>query len=235
MADIWQTDADGTNRRQLTKDAGSNYRPVASPDGRYLVFHSNRSGQYFLYRTRADGSDPQRLTNETFNEASADFTPDGKRVVFVNQKNGGFPLKLVSVEGGTPDVLNDKWNLTPTVSPNGKLIATWYADAPGTSWRLALFSLAAGGEPVQTFSLPRTALAGERVRWSPDGRRLLYIDTRDGVSNIWRHPLDGNRPTQVTDFKTESIFSFAITPDGKYLACVRGTQAHDVVLLSDLR
>jgi Tol biopolymer transport system component len=81
------------------------------------------------------------------------------------------------------------------------------------------------------FSIGPTA--GGRIRWTPDGQALLYIDTRNGISNIWRQPIDSSVPAQVTSFKAECIFSFALTPDRKRLACVRGTAANDVVLLSE--
>ena len=228
LADIWQTDLDGANRRQLTKNAGSNYSPVVSPDGRYLIFHSSRSGTYFLYRTSADGSNPQRLTNETDEEATADISPDGKTVVFAFAQ-----LKRVPIEGGTPVVLNDKYNYTPVISPDGKLIAAWHTDDFTNGLQLALFSIDKSGEPLKVFDIPLRQNFGERVRWTKDKKALLYINTRDGVSNIWRQPIDGSAPTQFTDFKTERIFSFDVSPDGKQLAIVRGAQAQDVVLLSD--
>jgi Tol biopolymer transport system component len=233
LADIWQMDLDGANRLQLTKKAGSNYGPVVSPDGRYLFFHSNRAATYFIYRAHGDGSQPERLTNQTIEEATADCSPDGKTVVFVNYTPSGFPLKRVSVEGGTPILLSDKWVNQPAISPDGKLVACWYTETWGEAWRLALIPLETGGAPIKTFSVPPTAAWGGRIRWTPDGRGLLYVDTRNGVSNIWQQATDGGVPVQVTNFETEVIFSFALTPDGKQLACVRGTIAQDVVLLSD--
>jgi Tol biopolymer transport system component len=61
---------------------------------------------------------------------------------------------------------------------------------------------------------------------------VLYIDTRDGVSNIWSQPLDGGSPKRITDFKTDRIFSFDWSKDGKQLALSRGTQTSDVVFLT---
>jgi hypothetical protein len=64
---------------------------------------------------------------------------------------------------------------------------------------------------------------------------VLYIDTRGGVSNIWMQPIDGSPPKPVTDFKSEHIFSFDWSRDGKQLAVARGTQTSDVVLISDFK
>ena len=56
-----------------------------------------------------------------------------------------------------------------------------------------------------------------------------------GTSNIWKQPLDGGPATQLTDFKTDRIFWFDWSRDGKQLALVRGTVSSDVVLISDIK
>lgn len=63
----------------------------------------------------------------------------------------------------------------------------------------------------------------------------MYIRTRDGISNIYRQPLDGGPPKPVTDFNSERIFQFAWSPDGKNVVCARGVETSDVVLISNLR
>jgi hypothetical protein len=85
-------------------------------------------------------------------------------------------------------------------------------------WKLALIPLKTGGKPIKTFS---AASSAGRIRWTVDGRALLYIVTADGVSNICRQPVDGGRPVPVTQFQNDLIFSFDISPDGKTLVCER--------------
>ena len=51
--------------------------------------------------------------------------------------------------------------------------------------------------------------------------------------NLWSQPLDGGPPKQVTDFKSDEIFSFAWSRDGKQLALARGVETGDVVLITD--
>jgi len=93
----------------------------------------------------------------------------------------------------------------------------------------------AGGDPVKVLDLPRPSFTSDPgLRWTPDGRALTYIDTVNGVSNIWSLPVDGGPPKQLTDFKTDQIFSFDFSPDGK-LAVSRGTQTSDVILIRDFR
>jgi len=56
----------------------------------------------------------------------------------------------------------------------------------------------------------------------------------DLFSNIWRQPLDGSAPRQLTHFTSDRIFSFAWSRDGKRLAVSRGTVSGDVVLIRNL-
>ena len=98
-----------------------------------------------------------------------------------------------------------------------------------------------GGPPAKIFDVRLTAFSKWRsfgsldtIRWSPDGRSLTYINSQDGVSNIWSQPLDGGKPVQLTNFKTGRIFNFAWSRDGKWLALARGSVTSDVVLI-DLR
>jgi len=55
----------------------------------------------------------------------------------------------------------------------------------------------------------------------------------NGISNIWVQPLDGSAAHPITDFKSEQIWSFSLSPDGKSLAVLRGHYDSDVVLLQE--
>ncbi len=73
------------------------------------------------------------------------------------------------------------------------------------------------------------------IRWTHDGSALTYIVNRGGVSNIWIQPLDGSPARQLTDFKSDRIFSFDWSRDGKWLALSRGPEQRDVVVMSDFK
>ncbi len=88
-----------------------------------------------------------------------------------------------------------------------------------------------GGQPVKLFDLG----ANPTGRWAPDGRALIYVDTRGDVSNLWTQAIDGGTPKQLTDFKQGRIFSFDYSPDGKRIALSRGTINNDVVMISNFK
>jgi len=54
-----------------------------------------------------------------------------------------------------------------------------------------------------------------------------------GISNIWSQPIDGSAPRQLTNFKSDLIFAFDLSRDGKQIVLSRGNISNDVVLIAD--
>jgi Tol biopolymer transport system component len=73
------------------------------------------------------------------------------------------------------------------------------------------------------------------LRWTADGQALTYLDTRAGVTNIWAQPLDGSAARAMTDFKSDLIFYYDWSRDGKRLAYARGLVTNDAVLITNSR
>src|SRR4029077_15769292 len=81
--DIFIGRIDGTEVRQLTDDAYMDRGPRWSPDGKRIVFYSNRSGKYEIWTVRPDGSGLEQLSfisNAIPTEPL--WSPDGKRLAF---------------------------------------------------------------------------------------------------------------------------------------------------------
>lgn len=228
-SDIWIMNADGTGKNQLTVDVRNNSNPSVSRDGRYIVFGSNRTSNRCVWRMDIDGSNPKQLTFG-IDARSPEITPDGQWVVYSDVGSGTQTLWKVSIEGGNQVQLTDYTSTSPVVSPDGKQIAFLVLDeqAMPKRWRNAIIRVD-GGPPIKVFDLAR------RIRWALDGRALTYLDTSNGVSNIWVLPLDGSAPKPLTNFVTDQIFAYAWSSDGKQLACARGNQNSDVVLISAIR
>ena len=80
-----------------------------------------------------------------------------------------------------------------------------------------------------------TTLKEYSTRWSHDDRHLLYISTVGNAANIWSLPLDGKAPKPITNFESQLIENFSLSPDGKRLAVSRMSNTSDAVLITDLR
>jgi len=227
--DIWIMDADGSHQRQLTASAGLNNNPAVSPDGRFIVFTSTRTGASHLWRMDIDGSNPRQLTSGS-GESSAQVSPDGKWVVYTLSA-GKTTLWRVSIEGGAPLPVSDRFMFSPVISPDGKSIAAIYRDEQTNSPEKIAIMPFTGGEFWKIFDVSKSNWG--TIRWMPDGRALSYVVTSGGVSNIWIQPLAGSAPRQLTNLKSEQIFWFDWSRDGAQIACARGTETNDVVLISN--
>jgi len=228
--DIWIMNPDGTNQKQLTSSAGINSSPAVSPDGRFIVFTSTRAGALHIWRMDIDGNNPRQLTSGS-GEDYPQVSPDSKWVVYT-LFTGKTTLWRVSVEGGAPFPVSDKLTSSPVISPDGKWIASIYREEKPNSPALIAITPFAGGEPAKILDMPKSDWGS--LRWMPD-RSLGYVVTTGGVSNIWSQPLAGGEPKQLTDFKTEKIFWFDWSRDSSQIACARGAETDDVILISNFR
>ena len=230
---IWREDiADGKNN-QLTSGGGANYQPDISPDKHYIVFVSNRSGSFNIWRMNSDGTNQVQLTKGEI-EDSPRITPDGKWVVYHRSQKEGNIWK-VSIDGGEPLPVVTEDALYPALSPDGKMLAcfVWDKDINSRVW-LGLVSLETG-TMVRKFSVPPTVrMSSNKLRWSRDELGLVFVNDVDGVSNLWVQPLDGANPGPLTYFRESQIFDFAWSPNGQQLACVRGTRSSQVVLIKGI-
>jgi Tol biopolymer transport system component/DNA-binding winged helix-turn-helix (wHTH) protein len=231
--DIWVMNADGTGARQLTADARSNYGPSVSPDGRYVVFVSNRAGGPFnIWRMDMDGSNPKQLTDGR-GENFPHVTPDGRWVVYATFTVSDPPrIWKVPIDGGESVPLSPEPCSWPFVAPDGKSFVCVYAPAPPGPLKLAVVPIE-GGEPTKLFDLEPTARMN--TVWSPDNRGIAYLDARDGTPNIWLQPLSGGKPVPLTTFAPDGVTAYDISRDGKQLVLTRTAETTGVVLIKDFK
>ena len=230
--DISVKNADGSDRQQLTADAGVNAHPAVSADGRRIVFASNRAGTFNVWRMEVDGSNPVRLTSGG-GEKFPQWSSDGRWVVYnsVSPDESLYSLWKVSADGGEPVRLTDADCERPAVSPDGKSVACFRLDASAAGGYTVAVTPTDGGPLERTFAVPRDVVPMPFVRWSSDGQSLTYTAHRDGIPNIWTQPVGAGPAKQLTDFKSEGRLRFDWSRDGKQLVFSRHVWTSDLVLL----
>ncbi len=93
--EVWVMDADGRNKRQVTRLGAASFAPYFHPDGKRIIFSSNhpnpRGRAFDLYMIGDDGTGLERITSEPTFDGFPMFSPDGKKLVFASNRGGKTP------------------------------------------------------------------------------------------------------------------------------------------------
>ena len=231
--DLWIRDPDGGNSRQLTQGSGLNAAPSVSPDGKRIYFASNRSGAFHIWRIDLNGGNLTQVTDGD-GEWQPVVSRDGRWLVYVSRETGYYyEARRVPLDGGQSErITRDLTLQSPVLSPDGTRMLFGYGIFTGDSTfeKTGVVSFAPEGTRTHAFDI--TTFGGCRnVCWSPDGGSLIFVETSEGVSNLWRQPLDGGAPEPLTRFAEGSIRNIDLSPDGKTHLFDRGRIVRDVVMI----
>jgi WD40-like Beta Propeller Repeat len=216
---------DGSERSRVGGDGYAPYNAIAR-DVPTRVFALERDDGTEIWHADLDGRTAVQITHAGA-ATKPDISPDGKWVVYVTAHDGA--LWRVPSTGGTPVRLSPGIASNPAVSPDGTWVAMLFRETPGSPWIPAVVRMHRPGSVRKLALPPNTALWD--IRFSRDGTAIDVAINDNEAGNIWRWPLDGSAPTQLTHFASEELRSFDWSWDGKLLACVRGGWRGDVVLL----
>ncbi|HVQ39093.1 MAG TPA: protein kinase [Pyrinomonadaceae bacterium] len=208
----------------ITRDASTNWNPIWSPDGKYLYFASDRSGNMNFWRAAIDEetgkvlTEPEAVVTPSKFSSHLNFSRDGKRMIYV-QTNSQSNIQAVEF-----DVVNEKaigeptWVtrgdrqiVRPELSSDGK---QFVMRVPRRTQDDIVILSRDGANPRD---LTNDKFFDRYPRWSPDGKKVVFVSDRSGVYEIWMIDADGTNLRQVT-FDGEPGTSFPLfSPDGSQL------------------
>jgi serine/threonine protein kinase len=205
--------------------------PYGCGDG-HIVFARGTLNPFSLniWRSEGDGSGVRRLT-EGRTDLNPLCSPDGKTVFYLD--NSTTALMKVPIDGGQPERFSKEYAETTSgydIAHDGKTIVLGTYDFKAQRPNISLVSVASG-ELLRTLEYdPRHE---GQLRFSPDGKGIVYPVREKGVDNLWLQPLDGRPGRELTNFTSLKIYSYQWSPDGKSLALVRGDSPSDLVLIQE--
>jgi Tol biopolymer transport system component len=89
--ELFVANADGSEARQITNFGCASFAPQFTPDGRHIIFSSNRnkcdSREFELFLIDLDGKNLRQVTEFGGFTSFAEFSPDGKRLAFTSDRN----------------------------------------------------------------------------------------------------------------------------------------------------
>ncbi len=210
-----------TEEKNLTTHEADDRYASYSPDGKTIIFESNRSGNWDVFVMDANGKNQRQLTKDTADDRRPSWHPDGKKIIFESNRSGEFKLykyclknnktKMIEVPGleGTP--------IFARYSPDGKKIA--FSERLSDDKSKIVVTNKKGNK------LNRVAGYGYRSfypSWSSDGQSLLFFsrhETANADDEIYTMNTNGGEVKRLTNWPKHN-FCPAWSSDGKRIAYV---------------
>lgn len=213
--DIWTVSADGGIARRLTSHDGLELFPKFSPDGKWIAFSAEYSGNRQVFIMPAEGGTPKQLTfyNDVgnmpprggFDNVILGWTPDSKQVLFRSNRTP-YGKRIgkyftVSIEGGLEEELPIPHGGFAALSPDGKKMAFTYIDREFRTWKRYK-----GGRATDLWIYDLEKDTSEKItefegsdQWPIwFGNKLYFVSDRDLTMNIYAYNFSHKSAKQIT-------------------------------------
>ncbi len=217
---IWRIDlASAGVRKPMRPLIASTRNDVSgrfSPDGKRIVFASNRSGTMEIWVCDADGSNALQLTSFNGpNTGTPRWSPDARSIVFDSRPGGNADIFVVGASGGAPRRI--------TTDPSEDVVPSWSRDgrwiyfASNRSGELQVWKVPVEGEEPEGAAAVQVTRQGGFVAFeSPDGKWVYYAKRRGRPNAIWRVPAVGGEEAPVVQGLSSNRPSWTVVEEGVY-------------------
>jgi eukaryotic-like serine/threonine-protein kinase len=227
---VWIYDLNRKTTNRLTFGGGNSLTPVWSPDGKRVVFISDRgSGMQNLYWTQSSGgASEERLTTSLLSQNPASWSPDGKWLLYQElDPNTSYDIWVLPVSGSSPSERKPRpWlrgpyaERQPQFSPDGKWVAYTSNETGRYEVFVQAFDPAAGGKRQISTE------GGMEPTWSRNGRELFYRNVgRMMVVDVSTKPSFAHGSPKLLFeghyFMGPSVANYDVTADGQHFVMLQ--------------
>ncbi len=227
VTDLWLAGVDGSGRRPLTTQPGGGHNPCWAPDGRAILFLTNRSGSSQVWRIPIDGGEAAAVTHLPLDASNLILSRDGSHVAFT----------LDVFPGQSPEETKTRLDETAKSKATGRVydhafVRHWDTWADGRRSHLFVMPATGEGKPIDVMGAmdadtPSKPFGGpEEFSFTPDGRHVVFTARNVGPKEPWSTnfdlflaPIDGSKPPEdLTAANLAWDTTPTFSPDGKTLA-----------------
>ena len=172
--EIYVMKKDGSGLKRLTNDPERDIHPYFSPDGKYLLFNSNRgNGSLDIYRISLAENKTERITDTKENETCARYSPDMKQIVFLRNDDMSDDIFIMDVAKGlNKNITNDPsvrdgW---PMFSNDGNWV--YYSSMQDGPYNI--FKVKTDGTSKQRLTKAAAGEEDARAYVANDGKSIIY-------------------------------------------------------------
>jgi Tol biopolymer transport system component len=229
--EIYSINVDGTNPKNLTNNPAADENPDVSPDGKHIVWSSDRDGgRARLYVMDIDGSNVRQLTTGSGGETSPRWSPDGKQIAY----SLGGSILVIDAQGGEPKVVLEGGNPATAGpcqfgafpggwSPDGRKITYYTADAVRGTSQICTVDVDGSNVTVVDEGPGYNA----EPTWSRDGRYLAFRSIRGGNHDVYTYDFNTGTERRLTDDPALDIEP-NWSPDGEWIVFGSGRDSEGV-------
>lgn len=244
--EIYVIRENGTGLRRLTNNRAADYSPIWSPDGKQLLFASNRDGDDELFVMDASGTNVRQLTRNRSLDLTPQWSPDGRMIAFASDRGrpGEPEIWVMRADGSGARRLitstNHPWQdrqYSPTWSPDGRrMIFTMAATAENPE----LYVVGVDGRGLRRLTRTGGTLdqpADDTMPdWSADGRRVVFVSNRGKTtSDIWTMSGTGSGQRPLSRRVASDDWNPRLAADGTMIAYTEHTLPGGPVSLALMR
>ncbi len=195
--DIYILDFDGPTIKKLVGGPGIKSSPKWSPDGQYLAYDSDETGDREIFTVYADGSRKTQLTNSPKSDQWPSWSSDSMRLAFESERlPSGSNIFVMDRDGSNQKALTDNSNrnIEPAWSPRQNELLYVAENIHFPNWDIVLLRL----DDPKPKRLSKSRLWLRRPAWSPDGSTFMFSYGIGNEFDIWLQEKGSRNPVRVT-------------------------------------
>ena len=236
QGDLWTTPVNSkVAARRLTIHPGYDARPFVSPDGKMILFTSNRLGRNDAYVMPIDGGNPIRLTAFSGGSVGIGWAPDSKSILITQVREhvgtgaGIYRVQVTTKPSRPVNLLSIGRTAGATLASDNKTLA--FVRGSNDWPRIGYHGTASADIYIHMIgskdATKVTDFDGQDLwpQFIEGGRELVYVSEKDGTYNLWRVPVvRGGQAKQVTFYQGDGVRFPSVSADGTHITFEVGDQ-----------